>query len=104
MPSTSYIPTSSKGLVKGFNKRTIGGEIPLLLSKIIKHPIKGGALEQEPTRANIMVGQITTKISTPEKSASEGKTLGGELLNNLSKLKFGKGTKSRTEDKIRFIF
>ena len=64
----------------------------------MKHPIKGGALEQEPTRANIMVGQITTKISTPEKSASKGKTLGGELF------KFGKGTKSRTEDKIRFIF
>ena len=104
MPSSSYVPMSNRGMVRGFSKQTVGGEIPLLLSKIIKEPIKGGALE-EPVRSNIMVGQITKSIVTPERAATtEIKSVGGELLNNLSKLKFGKGTKSRKDENIKFIF
>ena len=104
MPSSSYVPTSNRGMVRGFSKQTVGGEISLLLSKIIKEPIKGGALE-EPVRSNIMVGQITKSIATPERSATTSvKSIGGELVSNLSKLKFSKGAKSRQDANIRFIY
>ncbi len=104
MPSSSYVPMSNRGFIKGFSKQTVGGEIPLLLSKIIKEPIKGGALE-EPARSNRMVGTITKSIATPERTATTSvKTVGGELVNNLSKLKFSKGEKSRQDANIRFIY
>ena len=104
MPSSSYVPTSNRGMVRGFSRQTLGGEIPLLLTKIIKEPIKGGALE-EPVRSNIMVGQITKSIATPERSATTSvKSIGGELVRNLSKLKFSKGGKSRQDANIRFIY
>ena len=104
MPSSSYIPVSNRGMVRGFSKQTVGGEVPLLLTKIIKEPIKGGALE-EPARSNRMVGTITKSILTPERTATTSvKSVGGELLNNLSKLKFSKGGKSRENSNIRFIY
>ena len=88
MPSSSYFPVTNRGMVRGFSKQTVGGEVPLLLSKIIKEPIKGGALD-EPVRSNIMVGQITKSIATPERSATTSvKSIGGELVSDLSKLKF----------------
>ena len=102
MPSSSYVPISNRGMVKGFRRQTLGGAVPLLLSKIIKHPVTGGALEEKP-RSNIMVGQITKSIPTP---VVESKSVGGELLNSLSKLKFGKGTKQSREiqNNIKFIY
>ena len=104
MPSSSYFPVSNRGMVKGYSRQTLGGEIPLLLTKIIKEPIKGGALE-EPVRSNIMVGQITKSIATPERTATTSvRSIGGELVNNLSKLKFSKGEKSRNQENIRFIY
>ena len=104
MPSSSYVPMSNRGMVRGFSKQTVGGEIPLLLSKIIKEPIKGGAL-QEPAMSNRMVGTITKSIATPERTATtEIKSIGGELVSNLSKLKFSKGGKTRNQENIRFIF
>ena len=101
MPSSSYIPTSNRGMVKGFSKQTVGGAVPLLLSQIVKEPIKGGALEEKP-RSNIMVGVITKGKEVPEKAVV--KSVGGVLLNNLSKLKFGSGTKSREQSNIKFIY
>ena len=104
MPSSSYVPMSNRGFIKGFSKQTVGGEVPLLLTKIIKEPIKGGALE-EPARSNRMVGTITKSIATPERTATTSvKSVGGELLNNLSKLKFSKGGETRNEENIKFIF
>jgi len=104
MPSSSYFPVTNRGMVRGFSKQTVGGEVPLLLSKIIKEPIKGGALD-EPVRSNIMVGQITKSIATPERTATTSvRSVGGELVNNLSKLKFSKGEKSRNQENIRFIY
>ena len=104
MPSSSYVPMSNRGFIKGFSKQTVGGEIPLLLSKIIKEPIKGGALEENP-RSNMMIGQITRSVATPERTAKTSvRTVGGELVNNLSKLKFSKGEKSRSQENIRFIY
>ena len=104
MPSSSYVPMSNRGFIKGFSKQTVGGEVPLLLTKIIKEPIKGGALE-EPARSNRMVGTITKSIATPERTATTSvKTVGGELLTNLSKLKFSKGGKTREDQNIRFIY
>jgi hypothetical protein len=104
MPSSSYIPVSNRGLVKGFSKQNVGGAVPLLLSKIIKEPIRGGALEEKP-RSNMMIGQVTKSIVTPERTATTSvKTVGGELVNNLSKLKFSKGGKTRENSNIRFIY
>ena len=78
--------------------------MPLLLTKIIKEPIKGGALEEKP-RSNMMVGTITKSIATPERTANtEIKSIGGELVSNLSKLKFSKGGKTRNQENIKFIF
>ena len=101
MPSSSYVPTTSRGRISGFSKNTVGGAVPLLLSKIVKEPISGGALEEQP-RSNRMVGMITKTTAMPEKAAS--RSVGGELLNNLSKLKFGTGSKTRKDENIRFIF
>ena len=104
MPSSSYFPVTNRGMVRGFSKQTVGGEVPLLLSKIIKEPIKGGALD-EPVRSNIMVGQITKSIATPERTATTSvRSVGGELVNNLSKLKFSKGGKPRSQENIKFIY
>ena len=104
MPSSSYVPVSNRGFVKGFQKQNVGGAIPLLLSKIIKEPIVGGALEEKP-RSNMMIGQVTKSIVTPERTATTSvKTVGGELVNNLSKLKFSKGGKSRENQNIKFIY
>ena len=101
MPSSSYVPTTSRGRISGFSKNTVGGAVPLLLSKIVKEPIKGGALQEE-SMSNRMVGMITKTTAMPEKAAS--RSVGGELLNNLSKLKFGTGSKTRKDENIRFIF
>ena len=104
MPSSSYVPMSNRGMVKGFSRQTVGGEVPLLLTKIIKEPIVGGALD-EPARSNRMVGTITKSILTPERTATTSvRSVGGELVNNLSKLKFSKGGKTREESNIRFIY
>ena len=102
MPSHRYVDLSSRGRIKGFSGKAkngdlIGGAIPLLLKNIIKEPIKGGALQQDEGKANIMVGTIT-QTPTPKYS-------GGELLNSVSKLKFGKGMKRKDkESNIKFLF
>ena len=101
MPSSSYVPTTSRGRISGFSKNTVGGAVPLLLSKIVKEPIKGGALQEE-SMSNRMVGMITKSAAMPEKAAT--RSVGGELLNNLSKLKFWTGSKTRKDENIRFIF
>ena len=87
MPSSSNVPMSNRGRMVGFNKNTVGGAVPLLLNKIIKEPIKGGALEETP-KSNIMIGMITKPMSVAEK-ASVKTTIGGDLLNNLTRLKIG---------------
>ena len=104
MPSFSYVPVSNRGMVRGFSKQTVGGAVPLLLTKIIKEPIKGGAL-QEPAKSNRMIGMVTKNIATPERTATTSvRTVGGELLTTLSKLKFSKGGKSREDQNIKFVF
>ena len=90
--------------MKGFNtgkSDLVGGTVPLLLkNSILKTPIKGGAIN-EPSKSNIMVGTITSSVPTNVVS----KTSGGELLNSMARLKFGKGVKSRKdESNIKFIF
>ena len=101
MPSFNYIPTTSRGRISGFSRNTLGGAVPLLLTKIIKEPIVGGALKEE-AMSNRMVGMITKSISTPEKAVS--RSIGGELLHSLTKLKIGSGSKSRAESNIKFIY
>ena len=97
MQSHRYVDLSSRGRIKGFSGKSVGGAIPLLLKNVIKEPIKGGALQQDEGKANIMVGTIT-QTPTPKYS-------GGELLNSVSKLKFGKGMKRKDkESNIKFLF
>jgi hypothetical protein len=91
-----------KGLSStGKSSDLVGGAVPLLLkNSILKTPIKGGALN-EPSKANIMVGTITSSVPTNVVS----KAVGGELLNSIAKLRFGKGVKRKeAESNIRFIF
>lgn len=107
MPSSSYIPTSSRGRVKGFSTTGKssdligGGAVPLLLkNSILKNAVLGGSLLNEKTRSNIMVGTITS--SGPTKSIVKS---WGELLNSMQRLKFGKSVKPEKErENIRFIF
>jgi len=89
-----------KGLsTTGKSSDLVGGAVPLLLkNSILKKPIKGGALN-EASKSNIMVGTITSSAPIVSKTAS-----GGELLNSISRLKFGKGVKLRKDDNIKFIF
>ena len=98
MPSTKYVGLSSKGYMNSHsttNKSSnlAGGAVPLLLKNLIKTPIKGSGVEQ--ARSNMQVGMITT----PSKISN-----GGELLNSMKNLKFGKGAKNRKDDNIKFIF
>ena len=104
MPSSRYVPMTSGNRMKGFStgrSYLVGGAVPLLLkNSVLKTPIKGGALS-EPGKSNIMVGTITSSVPTNVVS----KTVGGELLNSIAQLRFGKGAKSRKDqENIRFIF
>ena len=91
MPSSRYVPTTSGNRMKGFSSTgkssdLVGGAVPLLLkNSILKTPIKGGALAEQ-SKSNIMVGTITSSVPT-----NVTKTVGGELLNSIVKLRFGKG-------------
>ena len=98
MPSNKYVGLSSKGYMNSHsttNKSShlAGGAVPLLLKNLIKTPIKGSGVEQ--AKSNIMVGMITG----PPKTSN-----GGELLNSMKTLKFGKGMKKRNDSNIKFIF
>ena len=104
MPSSRYVPMTSGNRVKGFStgkSDLVGGAVPLLLkNSILKTPIKGGALNEQ-SKSNIMVGTITSSVPTNVVSKIEG----GELLNSMARLRFGKGViKSRKDDNIKFIF
>jgi hypothetical protein len=106
MTSGRYVAITPKGRITSFsetvkNNQIVGGEVPLLLKNLIKTPIQGSGLETG--KSNIMVGTITTPSSTPSISSSKG-TTGGELLNSLQRLKFGKGKGNRKESNIRFVF
>ena len=99
MPSNKYVGFTSKGYINSHsttNKSShlAGGAVPLLLKNIIKSPIKGAGINEQP-KSNIMVGMITTPSKTSK---------GGELLNSIQNLKFGKGAKKRNQENIKFIF
>ena len=100
MPSPQYVSMTSRGRIKSFSENRkgsdmIGGAVPLLLNRIIKEPIKGGAIDV-PRTSNILVGTVTSSNTQPSR--------GGELLNSIQKLKFGKGTKKRSDQNIKFLF
>ena len=105
MPSSRYVPMTSGNRMKGFSSGKndlVGGAVPLLLkNSILKTPIKGGALNEQ-SKSNIMVGTITSSVPTKIVSKIEG----GELLNSMARLRFGKGVKSRkdADSNIKFIF
>ena len=105
MTSGRYVAITPKGRITSFsetvkNSQIVGGEVPLLLKNLIKTPIQGSGLESG--KSNIMVGMVT-QPSTPSTPTSK-LTTGGELLNSLQKLKFGKGKGKRSESNIRFVF
>lgn len=104
MPSGKYVAVSPRGRMHSFsntskNNQMVGGEVPLLLKNLIKTPISGAGMN-EGGKSNIMVGMITTP-STP---VSSNVRRGGELLDNLQNLKFGKGKGNRKDSNIKFIF
>ena len=105
MTSSRYVPMTSGNRMKGFSSGKsdlVGGAVPLLLkNSILKTPIKGGALNEQ-SKSNIMVGTITSSVPTNVVSKIEG----GELLNSMARLRFGKGVKSRNDadSNIKFIF
>ena len=108
MTSSKYVAITPKGRLLSFSETTknnqmVGGAVPPLLKNLIKTPVTGSGLES--AKSNIMVGMITTPStpSTPSPSTARV-TTGGELLNNLQKLRFGKGKANRKESNIRFVF
>ena len=101
MPSSKYVAISPKGRMQSFsstvkNNQMVGGEVPLLLKNLIKTPISGAGVNEG--KSNIMVGMIT------QPSVSVSSRTGGELLNNLQNLKFGKGKANRNQSNIKFVF
>ena len=109
MTSGKYVAITPKGRLLSFSETTknnqmVGGAVPLLLKNLIKTPVTGSGLESG-GKSNIMVGMITTPStpSTPSPSTARV-TTGGELLNNLQKLRFGKGKANRKDSNIRFVF
>jgi hypothetical protein len=108
MTSGKYVAITPKGRLLSFSETTknnqmVGGAVPLLLKNLIKTPVTGSGLESG--KSNIMVGMITTPSTPSTPSTSTPRmTTGGELLNNLQKLRFGKGKANRKESNIRFVF
>ena len=103
MTSSKFVGVSSKGRIlshSSTNKSSnmAGGAVPLLLKNLIKSPIKGGTLN-EVGKSNIQVGTITSAAQPQKRSSS-----GGELLNSMKNLKFGKGLKTRKDENIKFVF
>ena len=103
MPSSKYVAISPKGRMQSFsttvkNNQMVGGEVPMLLKNLIKTPISGGSINEG--KSNIIVGMITQ----PSVSVSSKMRTGGELLNNLQNLKFGKGKANRNQSNIKFVF
>ena len=108
MTSGKYVAVTPKGRITSFsttvkNNQIVGGAVPLLLKNLIKTPIQGSGLESG--KSNIMVGTIT-QPSTPSISSTSSSrlTTGGELLDSLQKLRFGKGKANRNQSNIRFVF
>ena len=100
MPSNKYVSLSSKGYMNSHSttnksNHLAGGAVPLLLKNLIKTPIKGAGIEQP--KSNIQVGMVTMPSVTKTSK-------GGELLNSIQSLKFGKGAKNRKDQNIKFIF
>ena len=108
MTSGKYVAITPKGRLLSFSETTknnqmVGGAVPLLLKNLIKTPVTGSGLESG--KSNIMVGMITSPSTPSTPSTSTPRvTTGGELLNNLQKLRFGKGKANRKESNIRFVF
>ena len=101
MPSSKYVAMTPKGRLTSLSEtnkssQIAGGAVTLLLKNIVKAPIAGAGLN-EPAKSNIMVGTITPQGSSKI-------TTGGELLNKLQNLKFGKGKANRNQSNIKFIF
>ena len=106
MTSGKYVAMSPHGRILSFSETTknnqmVGGAVPVLLKHLIKTPVTGAGIN-ESGKSNIMVGMITTP-STPSPTTARV-TTGGELLNNLQKLRFGKGKANRNESNIKFVF
>ena len=82
MPSPQYVSMTSRGRIRSFSEKRkgsdlIGGGVPLFLNRIIKEPIKGGAINV-PRTSIILVGTVTS-------SNTQQPTRGGELLNSIQK-------------------
>ena len=76
MPSPQYVSMTSRGRIKSFSENRkgsdmIGGGLPLLLNRIIKEPIQGGAIDV-PRTGNILVGTLNS-------SNTQQPTRGAEL-------------------------
>ena len=97
MPSSKYIAVDSHLRIPLFYKNIYGGAAPLLLKNIIRQPIiKGGDLDGGKSN-RVIVGTVCSPVNIPKSS-------GGELLNSIQNLKFGKGAKKRSSDNIKFLF
>lgn len=107
MVSSRYVSMSPRGFIKTMSSAkgsdAVGGAVPQLLNKIIKEPVKGGALD-EMGKSNRIVGTITAGIerSSPA-TPKERIKMGGELIENLQNLQFKKKGKQRKDQNIRFI-
>ena len=97
MPSSKYVAIDSHARIPSFHKNIYGGSASVLLKNIIREPIKGGALNDEGKSNKVIVGTVCSPSSIP-------RNYGGELLNNIQNLKFGKGVKKRSESNIKFLF
>ena len=82
MPSPQYVSMTSRGRIKSFSENRkgsdlIGGGVPLLLNRIIKEPIKGGAIDVP--RTSIILDRTVISSNTQKP------TRGGESLNSIQK-------------------
>ena len=97
MPSSRYIAVDSHSRIPSFHKNIYGGAAPLLLKNIIRQPIiKGGDLDGGKSN-RVIVGTVCSPVNIPKSS-------GGELLNSIQNLKFGKGAKRKSDQNIKFLF
>ena len=94
MPSSKYIAVDSHARIPSFHKNIFGGSAPLLLKNFIRE-VKGSVSDESKSN-RVIVGTICSPSSIPKSS-------GGELLNCIQNLKFGRGTK-RENDNIKFLF
>lgn len=112
----NHVHVNNKGCVRmKHHKKVTGGDIPLLLSHVLKHPHGAKLMDEYNNKplANSVVGIASKSIAKPNLNVGPKKPepeMGGTILQTdpmklLKTIKFkGKGKNAKEKDTIKIVF